>query len=259
MHRSRSIAATVALLFTMLWAPLGQTEFLVEHWMKVGTFAAPFLLLGALAFAPEPGEGRFLAEPRTAAVALLLAYIAHQFEEHWVDVTGATYAFYAQTNEMLLGKLGAGPGAEYPLTREAIFVINTTLVWLVGALAIWRAPRFVFPTLAMASITVVNAVVHIAAGALSGAYNPGLLTAFVVFLPLGLAVYRAALATGTATRRTVAVSLVWAVLGHVLMVGGLLAANWFHAISQSAYFVALGVWSALPSLLERQLDARREP
>ena len=53
-----------------------------------------------------------------------------------MDVTGATYAFYSQTNEMLLERLGAEPGAEFPLTREAIFVINTTLVWLVGALAI---------------------------------------------------------------------------------------------------------------------------
>ena len=135
MTRNGLIAATVALLFAMLWAPLGQTEFLVEHWMKVGTFAIPFFLLGALAFAPD-GQSPRLAEPRTAAGALLLAYIVHQFEEHWVDVTGATYAFYSQTNEMLLERLGAEPGAEFPLTREAIFVINTTLVWLVGALAI---------------------------------------------------------------------------------------------------------------------------
>ena len=53
MTRNGLIAATVALLFAMLWAPLGQTDFLVEHWMKVGTFAIPFFLLGALACAPD--------------------------------------------------------------------------------------------------------------------------------------------------------------------------------------------------------------
>ena len=31
--------SSIVLLFFMLWAPLGQYEFLIEHWMKIGNFA----------------------------------------------------------------------------------------------------------------------------------------------------------------------------------------------------------------------------
>ncbi|MEL6896643.1 MAG: hypothetical protein AAFP90_11115 [Planctomycetota bacterium] len=36
--------------FGMLWDPLGQHKFLIQHWMKVGKFMAPFLLTVAFAF-----------------------------------------------------------------------------------------------------------------------------------------------------------------------------------------------------------------
>ena len=63
-------------------------------------------------------------------------------------------------------------------------MINTSLVWLVGVLAIWRSPKHLFPLIAMASIIVVNGIVHLLAGVVKFQYNPGLLTSIIIFIPL---------------------------------------------------------------------------
>jgi len=41
----------------MLWVPIGRHDFLLKHWMKVGTFIAPLLLLVAAAFQSACDEG----------------------------------------------------------------------------------------------------------------------------------------------------------------------------------------------------------
>ncbi|MEO1458209.1 MAG: HXXEE domain-containing protein [Pseudomonadota bacterium] len=241
---SPAALACLALAFAMLWVPVGQHAFLLLGWMKLGTFMAPFLVFAALAF-----RGRGAAESvRLMALGLLIAYIAHQFEEHWIDLYGEIYAFRGSVNALLLEALGADPGAEGPLTDAAVFVINTALVWLVAALAIWAGPAHVFPTLAMAGIVLVNAVSHIAAGLSAGAYNPGLLTAVVLFLPAAAFVYWRLLADGRARGAGVALSLAWAVLAHAIMIAGIIAANWLKIVPEAAYFLALVLWSILPSV-----------
>ncbi|MEM8602960.1 MAG: HXXEE domain-containing protein [Cyanobacteria bacterium P01_H01_bin.121] len=183
------------------------------------------------------------------SVLLLVAYIIHQFEEHWIDLLGEQYAFYTDVNALILSVLGAQGTEAMPLTPEAIFFINTALVWLVGAIAIWRSPEHLFPALAMASITLVNGVSHIILGVVQQAYNPGLLTAIILFLPLAIAFYYYILNTNSAVKAQIIVSIIWSVLAHVLMVAGLLAANWFNLIPESSYFIALIVWSIIPAFL----------
>ncbi|MEO1034518.1 MAG: HXXEE domain-containing protein [Pseudomonadota bacterium] len=240
--------ATLLVAFAMLWLPLGQYPFLIEHWMKVGTFMAPLLLFAAVADRGRDWRNDFVA----MGLLLLLAYIAHQFEEHWIDVFGDTYAFYTSVNCLILDAVSVGCSAwegDWPLTRASIFVINTALVWLVGCLAMLCAPRRIFPLLAMASITFVNGVAHVVLGLASWTYNPGLLTSVLLFVPLSVWVYRRVLVAGAANRRHIVASIVWAVLAHVLMVAGLLAANWYRLVPEVAYFIALVAWSVLPALI----------
>ena len=240
----RSLAAlTVA--FAFLWLPVGQHDFLVEHWMKVGTFMAPFLLLVGLSFSDKTAP----VDARAVSLLLLVFYIIHQFEEHWIDLLGHQYAFYGDVNQLLLTVLGAPGETIRPLTPEAIFVINTSLVWLVGAIAIWRSPKHVFATLAMAGITLVNGMSHIVMGIAQQSYNPGLLTAVVIFLPLTIAFYRNVLTTNSASKIQAIASIAWAILAHIIMVSGLLAANWFELIPETAYFAMLIAWSVIPAVL----------
>ncbi|MEM9429242.1 MAG: HXXEE domain-containing protein [Pseudomonadota bacterium] len=245
MSRSASLSCLV-LGFAMLWIPVGQHAFLTAHWMKLGTFMAPFLVFVALS-SREPGRG---VDGALVSLALLIAYIIHQFEEHWVDLTGSVFAFKAFLNGSLVAALGAAEGAEI-LSDAGIFVINTSLVWLVGVLAIWSAPRHMFPMLCMTSIVLVNAVSHTASAALSGAYNPGLLTSILLFFPLSIAAYLWSVRTGRARWTDVWLSILWGFLGHVVMIAGMILSGWFQVLPEPAYFVVLIAYAASPIALRR--------
>lgn len=243
-HSDAWALSLLFLSFALLWVPLGQTAFLIEHWMKVGTFMAPFLTMTAVAFR-APGAGPMRSDIKVLSVLMLVAYIAHQFEEHWIDLTGQTYAFYGYVNALVVQTLDAPAGTEI-LTPEAIFVINTALVWLVGALAIVRAPAHAFPSLAMAAIILINAIAHIAAAVRGWAYNPGLLTSVLIFVPISLWFYGVVLRRGAATRADVVIALAWAVMAHVIMVFGMIAANWLKLFSETVYFAMLVLWALVP-------------
>ncbi|MEN0068615.1 MAG: HXXEE domain-containing protein [Myxococcota bacterium] len=244
---SRSALGFLVATFAMLWVPVGQHAFLVPNWMKFGTFLAPFLLFIAVAFRPA-NAGPVHRDLRVLSLWMLVAYLIHQFEEHWIDLEGNVYAFHASVNELLMGVFGldTGPG---PLTPEGIFVINTSLVWLVGAIAVWRAPHHRFPALAMASIIVVNAIAHIGLGIVRLDYNPGLLTSLIVFLPIGGYVYAFVRQANLASTREVLASVAWGVIAHIIMVGGLVLGQIQGLFPESVYFLALGIWSVVPTFL----------
>ncbi|MEM1119316.1 MAG: HXXEE domain-containing protein, partial [Bacteroidota bacterium] len=136
-------------------------------------------------------------------------------------------------------------------TKASVFMINTSLVWLVGLLAVLRSPKHLFPLVAMASIIVVNAVVHILAGIVNFQYNPSLLTSVVIFVPIYLWVVKKVKRHKKRSKLLIITGLVWAFLAHVLMVGGLLVANWFQIIPELVYWILLVIWSILPVLLYR--------
>ncbi|MEL7444209.1 MAG: HXXEE domain-containing protein [Pseudomonadota bacterium] len=244
MMRRGSLACLV-IGFAMLWVPVGQHDFLVENWMKVGTFMAPFLVLMAFAFRSEQANSSG-PDVRFVSAMLLLAYIIHQFEEHWVDLYGNTYAFKPYLNDMLLDRLGGHEGSPQALTDAGVFVINTSLVWLVAMLAIWRGSSHLFPTLCMTSIVFVNALSHTGAALLNGSYNPGLLTAIIVFLPLALSVSVSFGRSGVASFREATASVIWAVLAHAIMILGMISTRWLMLLPEAAYFVILIAWSIMP-------------
>ncbi|MEM6265247.1 MAG: HXXEE domain-containing protein [Bacteroidota bacterium] len=251
MNPSQALFASIALLFAMLWVPMGQYDFLVEHWMKIGTYAIPFLLIGAFTLSPNRNLKALFQDTRFWGILMLIAYILHQFEEHWIDLLGNYYAFYQFNNAFILGNLGHPDSAVKPLSPEAIYVINTSLVWLVGLLGIWRSPKHLFPTIAMASIIIVNGVVHILASLVKFQYNPGVLTSVVVFVPIYVWFTKYLFRQSPNYKRQIIGGIIWAFLAHVIMVGGLLMANWFHVISELVYFILLVVWSVIPLVMFR--------
>ncbi|MEM6768308.1 MAG: HXXEE domain-containing protein [Bacteroidota bacterium] len=240
---------SIILLFAMLWLPLGQYDFLLDHWMKVGTYAVPFLLMGAFAIWEEKKDKSTFSKYRMLSILMLIIYIIHQFEEHWIDIFGNTYAFYTFNNQFILSALGEAESSTWPLTKGSIFIINTALVWLVGCISILKSPKNLFPYYCMAAIIFINGIVHILAGAVNVQYNPGLLTSLILFVPFYLFVLKKTKRDTSYHRKLMRMGLLWAFLAHVIMVGGLLAANWFHVIPETVYFVLLILWSILPAFL----------
>ena len=82
-----------------------------------------------------------------------------------------------------------------PLPASAFFIINgVALVLLVtGIRAAIGAERYGWIAAALATIVLVNTVAHLAGAALTGSYSPGLISAVVLYVPLGLLVMMRAL------------------------------------------------------------------
>lgn len=138
-----------------------------QNWMYAGFVAGLFLLAVLPLFAAS-------WSPALVAVFLMLpAYMIHQVEEHAGD------RFRRFVNK----HVARVPNA---LTTPAVVVVNVPLVWGVDLVAIYLA-RFVAVGWGLIAVylILVNAVLHVAGAAVLRAYNPGLATAVVLFLPLG--------------------------------------------------------------------------
>jgi hypothetical protein len=119
----------------------------------------------------------FAGQWATALVAVFLqlpAYMVHQVEEHAGD------RFRRFINDHLAG------GADI-LTTPIVVIVNVPLVWGMDLVALYAA-RLVAPGWGLIAVylTLVNAIVHVVAAVRLRMYNPGLVTAVVVFLPAGL-------------------------------------------------------------------------
>ncbi|MEL6916825.1 MAG: HXXEE domain-containing protein [Bacteroidota bacterium] len=214
--------------------------------MKVGTYGIPFLLIGLYSFLEKKTVKDQLKNFRFISVLMLCTYILHQFEEHWIDIYGNYYAFYTFNNDLIRSALGESDMMINPLTKESVYVINTSLVWLVGFLAIWRSPKHLFPLFAMGGIILVNAFVHIVAGMLKWTYNPGLLTSILVFVPVYIWFAMYIHRRYPAYKKQLIFGILWAFLAHIIMVTGIMAANYFYLIPELLYFIVLVLWSLLP-------------
>jgi len=140
---------------------------LIRNWVYGGFLAGILLLVLLPTFAP--------AWP-LALVAVFLqlpVYMIHQFEEHDDD------RFRLFVNRTM------GRGREV-LSPAAVFVVNVPGVWGVIAASLLLA-KSVSLGLGLIAIylTLINAVVHVLSAVASRAYNPGLVTAIVMFLPSG--------------------------------------------------------------------------
>ena len=175
----------------------------MTYWVY-GGFLASFLVLALIAVAAHDMTAALIA------VALQLpVYMIHQLEEHDDD------RFRRFVNTML------GGGRDL-LTTPAVFIINIGGVWAVylAAIVLAASVDLGFGLVAIYG-TLVNAVVHIGAGLARRAYNPGLVTAIVLFLPISIAGWWLVNAAGVAPGwhilgLAVAIGIHAAIIAHVL-------------------------------------------
>ena len=178
---------------------------LIAVWPRLGLVCAGFLLATLPVFWSEA------VAPLVLAAALLPAYMVHQYEEHGHG------RFVADINATI-------GGGQPLLTPRSAFWINVLAVELAFPLALLLA-RFVAPGFALLPVwlTLVNAAVHLAGAIRERRVNPGLITAVLLFLPLGglaafvvssrveapLGANAAALATAVAVHVAIAAYVLW--------------------------------------------------
>jgi hypothetical protein len=141
---------------------------LIAYWVYGGSLA------GVLLLAMTPVLGRNWPHSLWVVFLCLPIYMLHQLEEHDDD------RFRRFINRMI------GDGREV-LSPLAVFVINVPGVWGVIGVSFWLATAVnVGLGLIGIYLVLVNGIVHSVHGLASRSYNPGLATAVLLFLPLGL-------------------------------------------------------------------------
>lgn len=144
-------------------------NWLVREWQ----WPAAALFAGLMLLVLLPPVAFFLGTAVALVFAQLPIYLIHQYEEHAGD------RFRRYVNRTV------GRGVE-ALTPAATFWINSVGVWGVIVLAVYLA-WLVDPSAGLVAgyLTVINGIAHIGPALRQREYNPGVITAVVLFLPMG--------------------------------------------------------------------------
>jgi hypothetical protein len=240
MDARRPLVALVACFALLAW----QHEALRQAWPYVALGGALFLGTMGLAL-----RARGRATLRELGALLLVAYLGHQFEEHGFDLLGRPYAFLAAANGVLGPVLGCAPNSACPLTVDAVYWVNTLLVWWPMSLAVVTGRRLM--VLCSAGLTLTNAVAHVVSSVVERGYNPGLGTALTLFVPAGLFVVGRCLRAYGARWPELGFAVAWGALGHALLGGLAFAVYTQHLLPEPAYPLLLLGWATLPWVVAR--------
>jgi hypothetical protein len=174
---------------------------LAKNWVYGGSLAGVLLLLLA------PLLLRGWTAVAAATFLCLPVYMLHQLEEHDRD----------RFREFVNARLGGG--AEV-LTTPVVFIVNIPGVWGVIAISLWLAAR-VNPGFGLiaAYLILVNGVVHVMPALVMRCYNPGLVTAILLFVPLGSYCLYATAQAGAGTVGMHVTGVVTAIAIHAGLIG----------------------------------------
>jgi hypothetical protein len=112
---------------------------------------------------------------------MLPVYMLHQFEEHGINLRGEHYHFLTELCA-LIGRLDL---SRCPANLAFILAVNCGGgVWIPGLFAILFRRRNPMIGACAMGIPLVNAVFHIGQAAAREAYNSGLATAVILFVPM---------------------------------------------------------------------------
>lgn len=146
-------------------------------------------------------------------------YLVHQFEEHGIDVMDRAYAFRG----FLCANVGFADPNACPVPFSFITAVNVAAVWLAGPLSALLAARWPVIGLSFFAIPAINLFAHAGPAVMSGRYNPGLLSALVLFLPLCLIVFATAVSRYNFGVRAIVATLFAGVVLHLVLMTSLVA------------------------------------
>jgi hypothetical protein len=189
----------------------------VWPWIGLGAAGLLFILLTTNALRSDRTVTRW-RDITWLTWAATLAYLVHQIEEHGIDAEGTTYAFRGS----LCTLLGFGNPQVCAVPYSFITAVNISAVWVAGPLSALLASRWPVIGLSFFAIPFANLFAHVVLAVMMRAYNPGLLTAVALFLPLSLLAFAAAMTRYHLGFRAVLATAVAGVILHAVLVGSLM-------------------------------------
>jgi len=173
-----------------------------------------------------------------------VAYLLHNVEEYGLDLLGHLHAF----PDALCANLKLPPYPDCIVPPAFYLAVNIPMFWIVGPLAALLSPRHRLVGFALYSVISINGLIHIMPVVMTGQlYNPGLLTALLLFLPYTGWVGYAFFGKDRLSYKAMALLIFWGVMLHVLLIGpifmflnGLISATalvWSQVINAALLFV----------------------
>ena len=138
--------------------------------------------------------------------ALLVIYMLHQIEEH---LWPGGFRQYTNAHVFESGR------DDWPVDAGGVALVNIGYVWLpVAAAALFpQALRWI--GLAWIALTLINAIIHIVTSIRFRGYNPGLVTAILLFLPFTIWVLMHEAARGQLTGGEIGLLVLLGILLHI--------------------------------------------
>lgn len=148
--------------------------FLEWPWIGLG-FAVVLLILAFATDFLRQDTGRFRwIDPAWLAWIGAIAYMLHNMEEYGIAANGMFNAF----PHFMTAALG------FEVSEAAYLACNIGLVWICGPLCALLARKYEGLAPCMAIFELINGIAHVAQAIRFHLYNPGLLTAILLFIPL---------------------------------------------------------------------------
>jgi hypothetical protein len=191
---------------------------LVWPWIGIGAAGLLLILLCTNVLRSDRAVTRW-GDMAWLTWAGTFVYLVHQFEEHGIDLMGHPYAFRG----FLCAAVNFTDPETCPVPLSFITAVNVAAVWLAGPLSALLAARWPVIGLSFFAIPAINLFAHAGPAVTSGHYNPGLLTALVLFLPLCLIVFAAAVTRYNLGVRSILATLFAGVALHLMLMTSLVA------------------------------------
>jgi hypothetical protein len=187
-------------------------------WIGLGAAGLLFVLLTTNALRSDRSVTRW-RDLVWLTWAAVFAYLVHQFEEHGIDAQDRLYAFRG----FLCGAIGFADPQTCPVPISFITTVNLTAVWIAGPLSALLASRWPVIGLSFFAIPAANLFAHGVPALAMQSYNPGLVTAVVLFLPLSLLAFAAAITHYHLGLRAVLATLFAGAVMHAILIGSLMS------------------------------------
>lgn len=147
------------------------------------------------------------------------AYLIHNVEEYGIDLTGRFYAFPTS----FCGLFGFRDLAHCPAPPAFFTSVNVPMFWFAAPTAAMLSKRHPLIGLTIYSVISVNLVTHVIGGIAAGTiYNPGWLTALILFLPLTVWMVHALFGKGKLPYGALIYLVGWGAMAHLILAGSIL-------------------------------------
>jgi Protein of unknown function with HXXEE motif len=165
----------------------------------------------------ELGSSRWRDRAWLSWLAMVI-YLIHNGEEYGIDLFGRLHEFPNSLCTTL--KLPDYPGC--PMPPLFFLAVNIPLFWVGAPMVALFGRRHPLVELTFYGVIFTNAIVHIAPFLAGQGYNPGLLTAIILFLPVSAWVAHTCFGNGKLRYKAMALLVADGLVLHIILIGSMM-------------------------------------